>query len=91
MVCENVGLEEHYKFPIKPNTQLDHLLVVDTGTSLSVSAGSDLEKEGTVHFVLLGSEDTGQIFSHYRVRNSSETFKIMRGRQSECVESSILN
>lgn len=39
-------------------------LVVDPGASIAVTAGPDLEVEGTVDFVLLGTENGSQVFGH---------------------------
>ena len=39
-------------------------LVVDPGTSLAVAAGADLEVEGAIDLVLLGTEDGGQVLRH---------------------------
>jgi len=39
-------------------------LVVNPGTTLAVSTGAHFEEEGTIYFVLLGSEDTRQVLGH---------------------------
>lgn len=39
-------------------------LVVDPGASIAVTAGPDLEVEGTVDFVLLGTENGSQVLGH---------------------------
>ncbi len=39
-------------------------LVVDPGASIAVTAGSNLEVEGTVDFVLLGTENGSQVLGH---------------------------
>jgi len=40
---------------------------VDPGASVSVSTSPDLEIEGTVHLILLGTEDGGEILGHGRL------------------------
>lgn len=38
--------------------------IVETRTAVAVSAGADLEIEGAVNAVLLGTEDGGQVLRH---------------------------
>jgi len=39
-------------------------LVVDPGAAIAVTAGPDLEVEGAIDFVLLGTENGSQVLGH---------------------------
>jgi len=46
------------------NSLREGRFVVDSGAAVTMTAGTDLEEEATVHLVLLGTENTGQILGH---------------------------
>jgi hypothetical protein len=54
------------KLHLQDNGLTEGRLVVDSGASIAMSAGSYLEVEGAIDFVLFGTENGSQVFGHRR-------------------------
>ena len=59
-------------------------LVVDPGATFSMTAGADLEVEGTIDLVLLRAENGSQILGHLRRKREPTTFNPKSDKSQDC-------